>query len=82
MVPGSPAPLSTPEPNALAALEQSLPLAPDGSSYSYRNPFRCPHCGDPYINFEANPGMRESEYYGNYFEGSQLTQYEPTEVGS
>jgi hypothetical protein len=82
MVPGSPAPLSTPEPDALAALEKSLPLAPDGSSYSYFNPFRCPHCGEPYINFEANPGLRESEYYGNYFEGSQLMQYEPTEAGS
>ena len=81
MVPGSPAPLSTPEPKALAALEQSLPLAPDGSSYSYTNPFRCPHCGEPYIDFEANPGLRENEYYGNYFEGAQLVRYEPTEVG-
>jgi hypothetical protein len=81
MVPGSPAPLSTPDPQALAMLENSLPLAPDGSSYSYLNPFRCPHCGAPYINFEANPGLRENEYYGNYFAGSQLMQYEPAAPG-
>lgn len=82
MVSGSPAPLSAPEPVTLAALERSLPSAPDGSSYSYLNPFRCPHCGEPYIDFQANPGLRESEYYGNYLEGSQLMRYEPSVVGA
>jgi hypothetical protein len=80
MLAGSPAPLSTPDPNALAVLEQSLPLAPDGSSYGYLNPFRCRYCGEPYINFEANPGLRESEYYGNYFADSELVRYEPDTI--
>lgn len=80
MVPGCPVPLSAPDPQALFTLEQSLPLAPDGSRYSYLNPFRCPHCGEPYINFEANPGLRESEYYGNYLEGTELLRYEPNGV--
>lgn len=79
MIPGSPAPLSTPDPIALAALEQSLPPAPDGSHYKYLNPFRCPHCKAPYIDFEANPGSRESEYYGNYFMETQLLRYEPAQ---
>jgi len=54
--------------------------APDGTTYSYLNPFRCPHCGEPYINFRDNPGLREGEYYGNYFFGSELLQYEPAEA--
>lgn len=76
-VAGSPAPLSTPAPAALASLEQVLPLAPDGSRYAYLNPFRCPHCAAPYIDFQANPGLREREYYGNYFEGNELLNYSP-----
>lgn len=79
-VPGSPAPLSTPQPEALAELERLLPDAPDGSRYGYLNPFRCPHCGDPYINFADNPGMRENEYYGNYFADAALLRYEPVEA--
>lgn len=76
-VPGSPVPLSVPDPQALAALEQSLPTAPDGSRFGYLNPFRCPHCDEPYIDFVANPGLRETEYYGNYFADTQLLRYEP-----
>ncbi|WP_232309391.1 hypothetical protein [Luteibacter yeojuensis] len=76
-VPGSPAPLSTPEPAALLALEASLPPAPDGTRFAYLNPFRCPHCHAPYIDFEANPGSREQEYYGNYFVGAELLRYDP-----
>ncbi|MEA9563206.1 MULTISPECIES: hypothetical protein [unclassified Xanthomonas] len=79
-LPGSPAALSEPDTDALAALESSLPLAPDGSSYSYLNPFRCPHCSMPYIDFRANPGLRESEYYGNYFDDSTLLRYVPADA--
>ncbi|QWT18967.1 hypothetical protein KPL74_14580 [Bacillus sp. NP157] len=80
MVPGSPAPLAAPEADALAALERALPAAPDGSRFGYLNPFRCPHCRAPYIDFAAHPGLREQEYYGNYFDGSELLRYEaPTE---
>jgi hypothetical protein len=76
-VPGSPAALSEPDPQALAALEAALPLAPDGTEYRYANPFRCPHCAAPYIDFAAHPEERLAEYYGNYFVGSKLLSYEP-----
>ncbi|MBB5866344.1 hypothetical protein [Xanthomonas sp. 3058] len=75
-IPGSPAALSEPDAKELAALEAALPLAPDGSAYAYLNPFRCPHCSAPYIDFVANPGLRAGEYYGNYFDGATLLRYE------
>ena len=78
-VPGSPAALSEPNPEELAALEARLPIAPDGSTYKYLNPFRCPHCSEPYIDFVTNPGLRQAEYYGNYFVGSELLRYVPAE---
>ncbi|PLT20496.1 MULTISPECIES: hypothetical protein [Ralstonia] len=74
---GCPAALSEPNLSELAALEAALPLAPDGTKYRYANPFRCPHCTAPYIDFEANPGSRPGEYYGNYFVGAELLRYEP-----
>ena len=76
---GAPAALAEPEPVALAALEARLPEAPDGSRFAYLNPFRCPHCSAPYIDFAAHPGSRSNEYYGNYFAGSDLLRYEPAE---
>jgi hypothetical protein len=75
-LPGAPAALAEPEPAALAALEAALPAAPDGSRFAYCNPFRCPHCSAPYIDF-SEPGSRSAEYYGNYFAGSELLRYEP-----
>lgn len=75
-IPGCPAALSEPSEAELAALEADLPLAPDGTHYKYTNPFRCPHCSAPYINFEAHPKVRPQEYYGNYFVGSELLRYE------
>jgi hypothetical protein len=56
-------------------LEAKLPKAKDGTSFSYLNGFRCPHCGAKYIDFESNPKDREHEYYGNYFYGDELTTY-------
>jgi hypothetical protein len=76
-VPGCPAALSEPNPAELAALEAALPPAPDGTHYKYTNPFRCPHCSAPYIDFEKNPKDRPEEYYGNYFVDSELLRYEP-----
>ena len=74
---GSPAALSDPNEDALSKLEGMLPKAPDGTTFSYLNPFRCPHCSAPYIDFEKYPEDRASEYYGNYFVGSELLSYEP-----
>jgi len=59
-------------------LEAKLPKAKDGTSFSYLNGFRCPHCGAKYIDFESNPKDREREYYGNYFFGDELTVYKET----
>ena len=78
-IPGSPAALSEPDPQKLAALEAALPPAPDGTEYRYANPFRCPHCAAPYIDFAAHPEERRAEYYGNYFVGTELLSYEPVD---
>jgi hypothetical protein len=77
-IPGSPAALAEPDAVSLAALEAQLPSAPDGTSYRYTNPFRCPHCGDPYIDFETWPQDRPGEYYGNYFVGSAPIRFTPS----
>ncbi|SFB13510.1 hypothetical protein SAMN04515620_1203 [Collimonas sp. OK607] len=76
-VSGCPAALAVPNPLELAALEAALPVAPDGTRYRYTNPFRCPHCSTPYIDFSSNPNERPREYYGNYFVDSKLLRYEP-----
>ncbi len=73
---GSPAALSEPNIDALSKLEGMLPKAPDGSDFCYLNPFRCPHCSAPYIDFKKYPEDRAGEYYGNYFLGSELLSYE------
>lgn len=74
---GSPAALSSPEKGALSKLEGMLPQAPDGSTFSYLNSFKCPHCSEAYIDFHKYPEDRAGEYYGNYFFGSELLSYEP-----
>jgi len=78
-IPGCPAALSEPDQVDLAALEAKLPQAPDNSPYRYTNPFRCPHCSAPYIDFDTYPKNRQAEYYGNYFVGSELLRYEPSD---
>lgn len=77
-VAGCPVAMGEPDPLELEKLESTLPLAPDGTRYKYLNPFRCPHCDAPYIDFGAHPEERAGEYYGNFFVGSELQRYEPT----
>lgn len=74
-VPGCPPALGTPDMAALERLEAILPLAPDGTTFRYAHPFRCPHCRKPYIDFEAHPGLREREYYGNCLFGVPPIRY-------
>jgi len=81
-VAGAPAPLADPEPAALAALEARLPLAPDGTAFRYRNPFRCPHCQEPYIDFAAHPEQRPGEYYGCYFPDVALIHFDESAVAT
>ncbi|WP_076073095.1 hypothetical protein [Sphingomonas montana] len=66
-VAGAPVPLAPPDPVLLATLETALPPAPDGTRFAYLNPFRCPHCRASYLDFAANPGEREGEYYALHF---------------
>jgi hypothetical protein len=79
-IPGAPAALSVPDPVQLAELEMKLPKAPDGTSFRFANPFRCPHCHEPYIDFQRFPEERKVEYYGNYFVDDRLLKYEPAAV--
>lgn len=76
-LPGAPPPTGTPDMKALAALEAILPLAPDGTPFRYMNPFRCPHCREPYIDFAAHPEIRADEYYGNHLLGVAPLRYRP-----
>lgn len=55
----------TVSPEAIAAIEEKLPKPKNGSgAFRYYNPFRCPHCKAPYIDFERYPEIRPHEYYG------------------
>lgn len=50
----------------LKEIENKLPKSGDGK-FEYYNSFKCPHCGDDYINFRANKEMRSYEYYLNFY---------------
>lgn len=76
---GSPVALSDQDKGAHSKLEGMLPNAPDGSFFSYLNPFRCSHCDAACIDFEKYPEDRSGEYYGNYFVGSEILSYEPAQ---
>ena len=76
-VPGAPGALLVPDASELAQLESELPRAPDGTTFKFGNPFRCPHCSAPYIDFVQHPEERPAEYYGNYFDRVELMHYEP-----
>lgn len=70
---GAPAVLTEPTSNKLRNLENKLPPCIEcGGQFSYTNPLRCPHCGEPYIDFLSHPEIRKNEYYGNYLYGSSL----------
>lgn len=78
-VPGTPGALGVPDPEGLRLLESSLPSAPDGTDFKYLNPFRCPHCHSPYIDFERFPEQRPGEYYGNSLFDTALLHYPSAE---
>ena len=73
---GAPPFLGKPDPKALAKLEACLPPCEKcGGAFRYLNPFRCPHCTAPYIDFQKHPNERETEYYGNHLYGDALQKY-------
>jgi len=46
-------------------IEEVLPKPTKGKgSYRYYNSFCCPHCLSPYIDFQKNKQIRQTEYYG------------------
>lgn len=54
---------STPE--TVAPFEARLPPCEKcGGSFKYLNPFPCPHCLQPYIDFRTHFQLRMTEYYG------------------
>ena len=66
------------DPEALRRFQARLPLCEKcGGEYQYYNPFRCPHCLAPYIDFKRHPSEREVEYYGNHLFGDAVQRFEP-----
>ncbi|MGE5672910.1 MAG: hypothetical protein ACM3XM_03365 [Mycobacterium leprae] len=75
---GAPPALGRANPEALARFESKLPACEKcGGQFRYLNPLRCPHCGEPYIDFDRHPTDREQEYYGNYLYGDKLQLWRP-----
>ena len=53
---------------SLEAIETKLPRPSNNiGTFNYYNPFRCPHCLTPYIDFENHKEIRKNEYYGNTY---------------
>lgn len=74
----APAILGAADPAAVARFEARLPpCGRCGGSFGYRNPFRCPHCLEPFIDFRRFPDERGREYYGNHLYGSTPQEWEP-----
>ncbi|MGV3757871.1 MAG: hypothetical protein ACO1QS_21015 [Verrucomicrobiota bacterium] len=76
-IPGAPPAMGRADSEAVKRLEERLPKAPDGSSFRYLNPLRCPHCRAAYIDFGKFPQDREQEYYGNTVFGVPPVSYRP-----
>lgn len=52
----------------LESIESKLPKPSNRKgTFNYYNPFRCPHCLAPFIDFEKYPEIRPIEYYGNTY---------------
>jgi hypothetical protein len=50
---------------SLEEIERQLPNPTIGNgTYKYFNSFKCPHCGEPFIDFNNNQNDRTNEYYG------------------
>jgi hypothetical protein len=62
---------------SVARFERRLPACSQcGGEFRYLNPLRCPHCREPYIDFQKHPAIREQEYYGNYLYGAELQRWD------
>ena len=68
--------MGEPDIDAIKQLERNLPAAPDGTKLSYYNPFCCPKCSEPYIDFSKYPEQRPNEYYGNTYYNEKPIHYE------
>lgn len=58
---------------AVARFEAQLPPCTEcGGAFAYLNPFPCPHCGAPYIDFARFPDERPDEPYGVVVYGDSI----------
>jgi len=72
---GAPQLLAETAPDAVAAFEAKLPACDRCETrFLYLNPFRCPHCRAPYVDFQRYPSQRPHEYYGNHLYGDSLQE--------
>lgn len=77
-VEGTPPLLDYAAPAAVAPLEAQLPACTEcGGNFRYLNPFLCPHCKAPYIDFQRYPLLRATEYYGCTLYGEATQRWEP-----
>jgi hypothetical protein len=61
----------------LRDVEAALPIPLCGiGKFRYYNPFPCPHCQAPFIDFGKNKDIRPGEYYGNTLVNVQLTHWD------
>jgi hypothetical protein len=64
--------------DSVARFESRLPPCREcGGEFRYLNPLRCPHCREPYIDFQRFPQAREQEYYGNSLYAHRPQRWEP-----
>lgn len=74
---GAPSLLEYSPPEAVAPLEARLPPCERcGGHFKYLNPFLCPHCLKPYIDFARYPPLRATEYYGCTLYGEDTQRWE------
>jgi hypothetical protein len=77
-VEGTPPLLEYAPPERVAPLEAQLPACERcGGAFRYLNPFLCPHCRAPYIDFQRYPLLRATEYYGCHLYGERTQRWEP-----
>jgi hypothetical protein len=77
-VEGAPPLLQAVAPETVAPFEAQLPSCERcGGNFRYLNPFLCPHCHAPYIDFARFPMLRAVEYYGCSLYGESIQRWEP-----
>jgi hypothetical protein len=70
------------DPEVVSEFDARLPRCERcGGHFKYYNPLRCPHCHQPYIDFDRYPRVRAVEYYGNNLYGDTPQLWDPKAGG-